>query len=371
MQLKCAFFVSALVAFFGDVFAAKSGHLQKRSALSLDSWQEHVAEQVLVSHPQQALLTLIRQATDIHAPDPSIASLAAIAASLSQDPSSSSNSVAQIRALVEGLEGALYDECATTQSGINNLSAFDECTTTMEHAVFKCNSSHPNNSAYDNCMSEWKQLNESYETCRSTEEEFGRLKTIVCNDYDNISWDSPFNWHYCPENDPFVGTYEQYLQRNVDKLYTLRALKENCSKATDRWTNKTDLCDAEQIVLDEKWQNCSQVVEGAGKCTDYNCRKHSCSEFDQCWAGALGAFNGEIKLAHGLEQSLSAQWRALQRIECLLDVLDATEGENQTHMLEVCIARHHTVPANLTITNTTPPEKSHCSPEPRPEECPV
>eukprot|EP00930_Biecheleria_cincta_P029041 TRINITY_DN201_c0_g2_i1.p1 TRINITY_DN201_c0_g2~~TRINITY_DN201_c0_g2_i1.p1 ORF type:complete len:362 (+),score=62.26 TRINITY_DN201_c0_g2_i1:71-1156(+) len=361
MQMNCASVLAALAALFGAADAAKAMFNHGRNYLGL--------EQVLISHPQQALMSLLRNSADASAPDPSISSLAAIAASLSQDAGTSPSSVQQIRSLVLGLEDGLLAEFNTTQSGINNVSGFQHCIDTMNSAQATCNSANTgNNSAYEACIAEWRQLNDYYVTCRETELEYNRTKQLICTDYSNASWESPFNWRFCPANDAFQGTYEQYLQRSVDRLYILRSLKENCTRATDRWTNKTDMCDATEIVLNEKWENCSRLLN-VSNCTSYNCRKTACSSYDTCWSAQEGAFNAAITMAYGLEKSLHAQWRALQRIECLLDVIDATT--NQTQLLEECIARRHMVPAYLNITNTTPPAKPPCSAEPRPAECPA
>eukprot|EP00930_Biecheleria_cincta_P029040 TRINITY_DN201_c0_g1_i1.p1 TRINITY_DN201_c0_g1~~TRINITY_DN201_c0_g1_i1.p1 ORF type:complete len:366 (+),score=56.45 TRINITY_DN201_c0_g1_i1:61-1158(+) len=365
MQLNCASVLAALVALSSVADSAKSRSsksiLNGRHALGL--------EQVLVSHPQQALMSLLRSSADASAPDPSISSLAAIAASLSQDASTTPSSVQQIKSLVLGLEDGLIAEFNTTQSGINNISGFQHCIDTMNSAISTCNNAGTgNNSAYEACIAEWRQLNDYYTTCRATEQEYNATRVLICNDYSNASWQSPFNWHFCPANDNFQGTYEQYLQRSVDRLYTLRSLRENCTRATDRWTNKTDMCDATEIVLNEKWENCSQLLN-VSNCTGYNCRKTSCTSYDTCWSAQEGAFNATVTMAYGLEKSLHAQWRALQRIECLLEVIDASS--NQTAMLEECIARRHVVPSYLNFTNTAPPAKPPCSSAPRPDACPA
>jgi len=361
MQLNCASVLAALAALSGVADAAKSMFSHGRGTLGL--------EQVLISHPQQALMSLLRSSADASAPDPSISSLAAIAASLSQDPGTSSSSVAQIRSLVLGLEDGLIAEFNTTQAGINNVSGFDNCVSDMNSRLTACNSTAAtNNSAYEECIAEWRQLNDYYTTCRERELYINGTKLLVCEEYDNSSFQLPFNYRFCPANDAFSGTYEQYLQRSVDRLYILRSLKANCSYWANQWTNITDMCDATEIVLTEKWENCSGMLN-TSNCTDYNCRKTECSTYDTCWSAQEGAFNATVTMAYALETSLHAQWRALQRIECLLEVIDATT--NQTALLEECIARRHMVPSYLNITNTTAPAKPACSTSPRPDECPV
>lgn len=359
MQLNCASVLSALAALFGAAYAAKSMSSHGRNILGL--------EHVLISHPQQALMSLLRSSTDASAPDPSISSLAAIAASLSSDPGTSSSSVQQIRSLVLGLEDGLIAEFNVTQSSINH-TGFNTCITNMNSAQVRCNSSTGhNNSDYDACMAEYHQLEAYYNTCRERELYINGTRILVCDEYNNANFPSPFNTHFCPTNDNFQGTYEQYLQRSVDRLYVLRSLRANCSYWTNSWTNTTDMCDATEIVLNEKYYNCSLLLNESN-CTGYNCRGGACSEYDTCWTTEVGAFNARVTMALTLEKNLHAQWRALQRIECLLEVIDAQT--NQTALLEECIARRHQVPVWLNFTSTTEPPKPPCS-NPKPDECPA
>eukprot|EP00439_Symbiodinium_sp_Y106_P026012 s2644_g3.t1 len=189
-------------------------------------------------------------------------------------------------------------------------------------------------------------------------------------------------------NDTFTGSYEQYLERDVHILADYIAKKQNCSNFTTLTDSKMSHCTVLRNSLTEKQLACSKIVvvtttpatptttqqdntaEEQALCENYHKKVEACSDYDSCYESVDLAKQSERQAASTLEASRAAEWVALKRMLCLVDVLGTAD---QNAKIQACMAKavsdYNTSHLELTLPNA--PDKQTCGPFEKPATCSV
>lgn len=309
--------------------------------------------------------------------DPMVSSLAAMAESIQkQDPSSREESVTSIKNLLKGLLDSISSQHSIAQKSVTNQSAFVSCnamkTADMAHAetIKKEINWTDTSSAYSTCQGEFEALNSTWTSCFHQEEMLAVAATAKCEYFKSVDRTSNFQSWFCHEDDfPASGTYEAYLQRNIDMLADFRMRQANCTNATAAHTSKQLECSGYHQQAAAKEVMCAHLtpMEKPADCSSYQAKKQACTSYQNCRTQAQGESDNAVSTADQLAESLKAQWSALKKIECLLDVI-LTSGDQTA--LQACVdASHDTSSLNIIVPAT--PAAEACLPGVPPAGCPA
>mmetsp|Transcript_18685 Transcript_18685/g.35052 ORF Transcript_18685/g.35052 Transcript_18685/m.35052 type:complete len:362 (-) Transcript_18685:65-1150(-) len=281
--------------------------------------------------------------------DPMVSSLAAMAESIAkQEPATRSESVNSIKTLVNGLLDNIISQHRIAQKSVTNQSAFDMCNvnkaTEMAHAATVRKEFNWTNTTdqYLACRSEFEVLNQTYTSCISQEEMLRVAAAARCEYFQAVDRSDTFQSWFCHEDDfPASSSYEAYLQRNIDMLADFRMRRTNCTNATSSHTAKQLECAGARGQASTKEVGCATLTptDKPADCSSYQAKKQACTSYHNCWVQAHDETASAASTANQLADSLKAQWRALKKIECLLEViLTSTDTSGK---LDACIAETH------------------------------
>eukprot|EP00930_Biecheleria_cincta_P098090 TRINITY_DN89782_c0_g1_i1.p1 TRINITY_DN89782_c0_g1~~TRINITY_DN89782_c0_g1_i1.p1 ORF type:complete len:407 (+),score=61.33 TRINITY_DN89782_c0_g1_i1:36-1256(+) len=318
----------------------------------------------------------------------SLGELAGALATLAQASSSTGSSnpdpstVASVREMVQAFIVSLVQEHNESMLIVNDLSGFTHCDAAMNTSFANltiatttagatttgtttttslCNSAA--------CWEELKQLQYLNESCRTNLTWWYTNMRYGCDLFNgtNRSVEEVKN-ERCTENWG-NGTYEQYLERDVQLLEELTYARENCSNLTEDYDREETVCQNITTQLVEKMRQClecdmgnnfTSTTAGAALCPVVPDRQTICDDYGICWNNANSTFAARCALQQELAISRKAEYRALMRINCLLDVLVVNESQ-QYATLVGCINTTYSTDG-LNIYCGTPPSPLACDP---------
>ncbi|CAJ1442988.1 unnamed protein product, partial [Effrenium voratum] len=284
--------------------------------------------------------------------DPMVSSLAAMAESISkQEPGAREESVKSIKTLLTGLLDSITSQHTIAQNSVTNLTAFTTCNVNkaadLAHAgtVKKVSNWTDTSAAYNACIAELEAYNSSYTSCAAQEKMLDVAATARCEYFEAVDRTENFQSWFCHEDDyPATASYESYLQRNIDMLADFRLRRSNCSNATSAHGVKQTECGGKKGLLDAK---------------------EACVSYSNCWSQAGSESSSAVSTADQLADSLKAQWKALKRIECLLDVILTS---SQATALQQCVDQVHDA-SSLDIAPPAAPAQEVCTAGAAPAGC--
>lgn len=308
-----------------------------------------------------------------------LASLAQVSAttgnatySVTADPAT----VASIRNMVQLFINELVIEHNESMIIVNDVSGFELCaqnlttttTTTGDSSTNSTFTSTTINTA-TNCSYCWEEVNNSQvgnETCWSNLTYYQGPMYEVCNYYNGTNRNlSEVQQERCHET--WTGSYEAYLERDIYLLAELTYARENCSNLTDLYVNETTQCQNLSDGIPDKIRrclDCEMLNESNTTGTTTSCvvapeRLEICNEYEACFASANRTFSTRCTNQQYLSISRKAEYRALMRINCLLDVL-VVDISLQYDTLVNCINTTYSTD-QLTIVCGTPPDQLPCN----------
>jgi hypothetical protein len=166
-------------------------------------------------------------------------------------------------------------------------------------------------------------------------------------------------------NETWAATYEDYLERDIEKLATLQLLHENCTNWTQRWLNQTGVC-GERAIQCETYVK-DQIVELNSSVERENLTisylRYECcfgnASYDSCMGSAAITWQDEVNSQLILAESRQTEWRAIKRIMCLSDVLLMNASQDQRGALEACIAASYNA-SHLVLDLQSKPSPLEC-----------
>ncbi|CAE7897069.1 unnamed protein product [Symbiodinium necroappetens] len=193
----------------------------------------------------------------------------------------------------------------------------------------------------------------------------------------------------CGDAAAFTGTYEEYLERDIQTLAVLQARSKNCSAATTGYDSKVTECAKAFDELTSKLQECLELeahlaqihalpdssTPAAGPttavtqefCAPWAAKVAACSNYDACYTSKAVMQESSFNAAKELANSRQAEYLALKRIDCLLNVLESSAAE-QPDKLTACVSAAHDV-SSLELKKPVAPAKASCVPGVQPAGC--
>jgi len=147
----------------------------------------------------------------------------------------------------------------------------------------------------------------------------------------------PNSW---PSAKPYMEDLVAEFQHRYETCY---ACQENLTNCTDNCTNRTIECCYETWDWCEHKRNCTEIqweLEQA-RC------QHNCSdEYEECWDHGHAGWIESAKSRNETYHEVIAEWRAIKRIQCILDAFwDSIEEKIDLDTgLDTCIAKRWTTP---------------------------
>ncbi|CAE7786745.1 unnamed protein product [Symbiodinium sp. CCMP2456] len=189
----------------------------------------------------------------------------------------------------------------------------------------------------------------------------------------------------CGDAAAFAGTYEEYLERDIQTLAVLQARSKNCSAATTGYDSKVTECENAFDALTTKLQECLELEAYLAKihalpdlstpaagpthdfCAPWAAKVTACSDYDSCYTSKAVMQESSFFAANELANSRQAEYLALKRIDCLLGVLESSATE-QPDKLTACVSATHDT-SSLELKKPVPPAKASCVPGTQPAGC--
>lgn len=290
-----------------------------------------------------------------------------------------------------------FGEAAKMVSTTTSAAPTTTSTSTTTTAGPTTTTLHPNLAA---CKSEEAELILRNKTCHSELVATHSAKTATCELYQEINYGSAGAARIarCADSTLFSGSYEDFLERDIQMLATLRQREQNCTDTSSVYSSKSAECDAITIALSEKLKEClalevqlsydasftfessqdysSQPSDNLthyydpvtqSNCGPYEAKVVACSNYDVCYTSEVSMMDSSYLSAKELSSSRQAEMTALKRIVCLLDVLQLPSAEQPAKLTE-CIAAVHDV-SSLTLLKPAAPAKAACDAGAAPAGC--
>lgn len=352
-----------------------------------------------------AALGLLAEAAQPQMGSMSLASVADALANMADQVPANSSTVQSIKDYVAQMMADITSQHNTAQAELTDISGYTSCDTIMSTsfstlatttpaaatttlgalavATTTTTTLHASALALQQCLSEVEAINASLTTCASEHTAAQAASDAVC-----------MNFHYktvvdakaerC--NETFSGSYEQYLERDVQILADYVSKKQNCSNFTAVTDSKGYECESVQAKLFEKQLQCSNIVivtttagasttagtvEAAAAeeaaCTLYHKQVEICSDYDSCYESVTLAKDADKVSASTLEESRQAEWLSLQRMSCLVGVLGSDVATGIQDCMNKPVTDYSTTHLKLVLPNA--PTKHACGPFQKPATC--
>ncbi|CAK9025912.1 unnamed protein product [Durusdinium trenchii] len=363
--------------------------------------------------PRAQLLQLLKQA-----PDASPATLAEVAGALgslaleadrSQDDGAT---ITAIRTMITSLTTAIQEQHTTAQTALQNQSNFDTCVKAKDIALSEAakmatttttlptttTSGAPTTTVTTTmhadlitCKAEEASLLKRNSTCHGELTASHSAKMATCALYDDMNYASAGAARVarCADSTLFSGSYEDFLERDIQILATLKLRGQNCTDITAVYSSKSTECDDLSMDLSAKMKEClslevqlatsnsltfeiAQESSKASEVTQVNCgpyvaRVAACSNYEACYISEVAMQESSYKAAATLSTSRKAEMTALQRILCLLDVLGLPVAQQSSKLQECLVATHNV--STLDMPAPVAPAKAACDPGVLPAGC--
>eukprot|EP00437_Effrenium_voratum_P032478 CAMPEP_0181477950 /NCGR_PEP_ID=MMETSP1110-20121109/42486_1 /TAXON_ID=174948 /ORGANISM="Symbiodinium sp., Strain CCMP421" /LENGTH=359 /DNA_ID=CAMNT_0023603279 /DNA_START=115 /DNA_END=1194 /DNA_ORIENTATION=+ len=350
--------------------------------------------------PSKQLLQLLQQQ-----PGPStLAEVAGALGSLALEAKDDDGTIVKIRALIESLQTAVKAQHNEAAQALTNTSTYEACSSAKDQAFVQASSlttttAPPTTTSTGapttttihadlaTCKAEEAELIRKNQTCHNELAASFSAKQATCELYEefNFADAGAARGARCADKATFSGTYEEYLERDILTLSTLKARGKNCTDTSAVYGLKSTECSAVAKALSDKLQEClelevhlaasnalpepapSQAAPVQVNCGPWAAKVAACSNYDTCYTTKVAMQESAYTSAQQLATSRQAESTALQRIACLLDVLEAGTAD-QSDKLAACLAAAHDI-SGLALVKPTAPAKATCEPGVQPAGC--
>jgi len=236
--------------------------------------------------------------------------------------------------------------------------------------------SHPNDTTY---LEDLVPKSETHQSCRKAQDSmwsgyeqsciieraiYENEKKAVCDKYKSINV-FPNPTTTCVMSDatpvPTIGHYLEDMEAFFDGKYTvLKEWKDKCENATNTPFANEELCKEKVCVYYDKKIECDKS-QGSFEQLSCDVRKNNtCSKYKECYEQKEDIYDSVVTLAKESETAAKAEWRAVLRIECLINALRVAENELSVAIDTCKEKRHATTPVELTY-HSDPPGARDCT----------
>ena len=409
MYLK-AYFVGVVIQVDSCIFLLCSGSAKHLSSAGRLDLAPTVPTTMKISMPlvMVAVLALLG-AEASHEPQipqmgsMSLASVADALANMADQVPANSSTVQSIKDYIAQMLADITSQHNIAQAELTDISGYTTCDSTMSSSFTKLAATttitaattlgalattatttlHPSAMALQQCQSEIATINASLTTCMSEYTAAQAASEAVCM---NFHFKTVLDAKAERCNESFSGSYEQYLERDVQRLADYVSKKQNCSNFTAISDNKASQCDALEAKLFDKQLECSSMVvittTAAGTteagavaaaaaeeaaCTTYHEQVEICSDYDSCYESVTLAKTAAKTSASTLESSRRNEWVSLQRMSCLVGVLGSNTAAGIQECMNKPVADYNTNHLQLMLPEA--PSQHTCGPFQKPASC--
>ncbi|CAJ1373657.1 unnamed protein product [Effrenium voratum] len=231
---------------------------------------------------------------------------------------------------------------------------------------------HPNDT---DLVESLKQLDETHLQCRQEQDRmwsdynttcivarkiFEDEKEAVCNAYEQAKvFPPPVTTCAMGAGTPVptIGHYLIDMEKFFTAAYDALAAKKHACESIGDFPND-ELCKQKICEYHDKRIGCDKTQEAFEKPACDGHKQYQCSGYSDCYAQKKDIYDNVNTLAKENEKAAKAEWRAVLRIECLLQALTVPEGEIE-EAISACKAKtHSTKPVELTYRTEVPAERA-------------
>lgn len=213
------------------------------------------------------------------------------------------------------------------------------------------------------CRSEQDAMWSDYDaTCIVARQIFENERKALCDAYEQAKvFPTPATTCVMNENTPVptIGHYLIDMEKYFSDAYDALLLKkQRCDIAMATPFPNEDLCGNKICQCYDKKIDCEKHQEAFEKPACEGHKTYTCSHFSDCYAEKKDIYDSVVTLAQENEVANKAEWRAVLRIECLLNALRVSDDELEA-AIDACKAKTYaTTPVELKYYGSAPAERS-------------
>ncbi|CAK9105749.1 unnamed protein product, partial [Durusdinium trenchii] len=191
---------------------------------------------------------------------------------------------------------------------------------------------------------------------------FENERKALCDAYEQAKvFPTPATTCVMNENTPVptIGHYLIDMEKYFSDAYDALLLKkQRCDIAMATPFPNEDLCGNKICQYYDKKIDCEKHQEAFEKPACEGHKTYTCSHFSDCYAEKKDIYDSVVTLAQENEVANKAEWRAVLRIECLLNALRVSDDELEA-AIDACKAKTYaTTPVELKYYGSAPAERS-------------
>lgn len=258
---------------------------------------------------------------------------------------------------------ALVDEAEADQQWLTNEHArFATVITTLQTANLNINQRN----------SEERTASSTHQTCRAEEhaacvnkrdcemELYDLWEDWVVEENELREVHAQIDGHFCVAG--ANGTLHTFRVNSVPYMQAYLEKKQDCDTAESNYDNKVPLCDATNLALDQKSNECNGALTGAnglqGKaCSLVKAIYDAQAAFHSEWSTLHASYQGVSDLVYNQTQDRYREFRTLKIVECLLGRTSQMNGrpcDEATDEATTVMTECESVGANLNICTEQP-----------------
>ncbi|CAE7241285.1 unnamed protein product [Symbiodinium microadriaticum] len=199
---------------------------------------------------------------------------------------------------------------------------------------------------HQNCRKEESSLVvDANDTCDDAQV-LAEVKVQKCEKMKGVDAYPPEAPAVCDKDSSDVS-YEVHARRirnfYMQKVHEWVMAEEACTNATQKATARSKTCKVRNEGWKDKRQSCNAIqrmldMEACDAWTEY----YHCSQNNSCLLEATNAYVDANGTATAMQRSIVLQWRAMKRIECLLDALaNNREADDLSNAITECRNKVH------------------------------
>jgi len=212
------------------------------------------------------------------------------------------------------------------------------------------------NDQHVTCRGSEQTYYQSYTSCLSDESVVTAAAALRCSAHTTLNSMTQYAG-YCQMQSgtaaPTIGNYLIYMENKFrEALADLTDARDICLNVTST-ASPTVTCDTLLCDWRTKQYDCDTMQQAFENEACLLSRTYTCSNLLSCYNGKKNAYDQAAQSANASQAGLKAEWRAVMRIECLIDALGYPAAQLQTQ-IDACIARtHSTVAVTFTFYGPT------------------
>ncbi|CAE7274648.1 unnamed protein product [Symbiodinium necroappetens] len=158
---------------------------------------------------------------------------------------------------------------------------------------------------------------------------------------------------------PTIGNYLLAAEAFFSERYDLvKEWKDKCENATNTPFANEELCKEKICLYYDKKIGCDETQEVFEKKSCDLHKSYTCGKYSDCYDQKKDIYSNVVALAKENEVAAKAEWRAVKRIECLINALRAPQSELDA-AIEACKGKiYATTDVQLTYKGDAPAARS-------------